>query len=399
MERKFIAVGVSGGIAAFKACQLVSDLSKVYDVQVIMTENACNFVNPITFETLTKRKCLVDTFDRNFEFKVEHVELAKACDVFVVVPATANVIAKFANGIADDMLTTTMLACSKPRIICPAMNVGMYENPATQRNLNTLKEDGYIIVDPATGYLACGDVAKGKLADLEDIKAAIEMALHQDKYLSGRKVVISAGPTQEAIDPVRYITNHSSGKMGYALAIAARNLGADVTLVSGPSSLKAPYGINTIKVTSAEDMYQAIMHHQDGDIIIKAAAVADYTPLEVAENKVKKSDNDMSIALKRTKDILLELGQNKRSNQITCGFAMETTNLEEYGKEKLIKKNADMIVCNNVMVEGAGFKGDTNVITMITKEGLKRAIKDTKENLSYIILEELFKMLCEKEGK
>lgn len=399
MEKKFIVVGVSGGIAAFKACQLVSDLSKKYDVQVIMTKNACNFVNPITFETLTKKKCLVDTFDRNFEFKVEHISVAKACDVFVVVPATANVIAKFANGIADDMLSTTMLACNKPRIICPAMNVNMYENPATQKNLETLKNYGYKIVEPGVGYLACGDEAKGRLADLEDIKEAISIALCKDKPLIGKKVVVSAGPTIEAIDPVRYITNHSSGKMGYELAKAARNMGADVVLVSGQTNLRSPYGINTIRITSAEDMYQEITNNQDADIIIKAAAVADYTPIEVASQKVKKSDNDMSIPLKRTKDILKYLGENKRSNQVTCGFAMETRNLEEYGQEKLIKKNADMIVCNNVLVEGAGFKGDTNVITMITKEGIKHSIKDTKENLSYIILNELIEILKTKEGQ
>ena len=397
MSKKFILVGVSGGIAAFKTCQLVSDLSKKYDVQVIMSKNATNFINPITFETLTKRKCLVDTFDRNFEFKVEHVSVAKACDVFVVAPASANVIAKFANGIADDMLSTTMLACNKPRIICPAMNVNMYENPATQKNLNTLREYGYEIVDAATGYLACGDEAKGRLADIKDIEEAIEIALHNDKPLLNKKVVISAGPTQEAIDPVRYITNHSSGKMGYELAKAARNLGANVVLVSGQTSLPKPYGINTISVKSAEDMYQAFMKHTDGDIFIKAAAVSDYTPKEVAEHKVKKSDNDLSISLKRTKDILKELGVIKNDKQVTCGFAMETTNLEAYGKEKLIKKNADMIVCNNVLVEGAGFKGDTNVVTMIKKDEMIENIKDTKENISYMILDELIKIMKEKE--
>lgn len=399
MERKFIVVGVSGGIAAFKACQLVSDLSKKYDVQVIMTKNACNFVNPITFETLTKKKCLIDTFDRNFEFKVEHVSVAKACDAFVVAPASANVIAKFANGIADDMLSTTMLACNKPRIICPAMNVNMYENPATKHNLETLKAYGYTIVEPAVGYLACGDEAKGRLADLEDIKEAIEIAIHCDKPLTGRKVVVSAGPTIEAIDPVRYITNHSSGKMGYELAKAARNMGAEVTLVSGQTSLRKPLGMNVISVTSAEDMYTAIMNNSDADIVIKAAAVADYTPTERADHKIKKSDTDMAIALKRTKDILKELGEHKGSKQVTCGFAMETDNLEEYGKNKLTSKNADMIVCNNVTVEGAGFKGDTNVITIITKNGIKKPIKDTKENLSYIILNELTDILKEKEGK
>ncbi len=397
MERKFIAVGVSGGIAAFKACQLVSDLSKKYDVQVVMTKNATNFINPLTFETLTKRKCLVDTFDRNFEYEVEHIELAKRCDVFVVAPATANIMAKLANGIADDMLSTTLLACKKPRIIAPAMNVNMYENPATKRNMKTLLEDGYQFVEPEVGLLACGDEGKGKLADVKVIEDYIEIALHSEKPLQGKTVVVSAGPTQEAIDPVRFLSNHSSGKMGYELAKAARNMGANVILVSGPTNLAKPAGVTRIDIKSAEDMYEAFMSHKDANIFIKAAAVADYTPETYSEHKVKKSDDDLSISLKRTKDILKELGSIKTSKQVTCGFAMETDNLEEYGRSKLTSKNADMIVCNNVLVKGAGFAGDTNVVTILKTDGMLGPISDSKENISYVIMEELAKILKSKE--
>ena len=394
---KHIVVGVTGGIAAFKACQLVSNLTKKYEVQVIMTQNATNFIHPFTFETLTGKKCLIDTFDRNFSYEVEHISVAKWADVFVVAPATANVIAKFAHGICDDMLTTTFLACKAPKIIAPAMNTNMYDNPITQENMAKLRALGMHLVDAASGLLACGDTGKGKMADIDVIEEAIEMALCKEKPLAGKKVLVSAGPTMEAMDPVRYITNHSTGKMGFEVAQAARNLGAEVTLVTGKTALKKPYGIETIDVKSAGDMFDAVTSRSaECDYIVMSAAVADYTPAVTADEKMKKKDDDLSIALVRTKDILKTLGERKTPNQVLCGFAMETQNLLENARKKLEGKNADMIVANNLKVAGAGFAHDTNVATFILKDGLVENPLQTKEDLAYVIWEQLVKIRAEK---
>lgn len=394
---KHIVVGITGGIAAFKTCQMVSDLTKKYEVQVIMTPHATNFIHPLTFETLTGRKCLIDTFDRNFSYEVEHISVAKWADVFVVAPATANVIAKFAHGICDDMLTTTFLACKAPKVIAPAMNTNMYDNPITQQNLQSLRSLGMQIVEPVSGLLACGDTGRGKMTDIDIIEEAVEMALHVDKPLAGRRVLVTAGPTQEAMDPVRYITNHSSGKMGYEVARAARNLGAEVTLVSGQCGLKPPYGMETISVISAEDMYEAVTSRAaECDYIVMAAAVADYTPAVTAEDKIKKKDDDMSIALKRTHDILKTLGERKSREQVLCGFAMETQNLLENARKKLEAKNADMIVANNLKVQGAGFAHDTNVATFILRDGLVENPLQSKEDLAYAIWDQLTEIRRQK---
>ena len=394
---KHIVVGITGGIAAFKTCQMVSDLTKKYEVQVIMTPHATNFIHPLTFETLTGRKCLIDTFDRNFSYEVEHISVAKWADAFVVAPATANVIAKFAHGICDDMLTTTFLACKAPKVIAPAMNTNMYDNPITQQNLQSLRSLGMQIVEPVSGLLACGDTGRGKMADIDIIEEAVEMALHGDKPLAGRRVLVTAGPTQEAMDPVRYITNHSSGKMGYEVARAARNLGAEVTLVSGQCGLKPPYGMETVSVISAEDMYQAVTSRAAGcDYIVMAAAVADYTPAVTADEKIKKKDDDMSIALKRTHDILKTLGERKSRAQVLCGFAMETQNLLENARKKLEAKNADMIVANNLKVQGAGFAHDTNVATFILRDGLVENPLQSKEDLAYAIWDQLTEIRRQK---
>ena len=394
---KHIVVGVTGGIAAFKACQLVSDLTKKHEVQVIMTESAMNFIHPLTFETLTGRKCLIDTFDRAFNYEVEHISVAKWADVFVVAPATANVIAKLAHGICDDMLTTTFLACKAPKVIAPAMNTNMYDNPITQENMAKLQSLGMHLVDPASGLLACGDTGKGKMADIDVIEEAIDMALCKDKPLAGKKVLVSAGPTMEAMDPVRYITNHSTGKMGFEVAQAARNLGAEVTLVTGKTALKAPYAIETVHIKSAADMFEAVTSRSaECDFIVMSAAVADYTPAVTADEKMKKKDDDLSIPLVRTKDILKTLGERKTANQVLCGFAMETQNLLENARKKLVGKNADMIVANNLKVAGAGFAHDTNVATFILKDGLVENPLQTKEDLAYVIWDQLVKIRAEK---
>lgn len=397
---KNILVGVTGGIAAFKTCQMVSDLSKKYNVQVVMTENATEFVNPLTFETLTGRKCLIDTFDRNFKYEVEHISAAKWADVFVVAPATANVIAKFAYGICDDMLTTTFLACKAPKIVAPAMNTAMYESPITQKNIQTLRDYGMLIAEPEKGYLACGDVGSGKMVDISVIEDMVEMCLEKAKTLDGKKVLVSAGPTMEAIDPVRYITNHSTGKMGYEIARAARNRGAEVILVSGKSTLAKPYGIKVIDVKSAQDMYEAMTENFEGtDFVVMSAAVADYTPAVTSDEKVKKKDGDLAIELKRTKDILKTLGERKSGLQVICGFAMETQNLIENAQKKLIAKNADMIVANNLKVEGAGFAHDTNVATFITEEEIVENKLQTKEALSGVIWDRLQEIRAKKESR
>jgi phosphopantothenoylcysteine decarboxylase/phosphopantothenate--cysteine ligase len=389
-----IVLGVTGSIAAYKIAGLASMLVKQHaDVHVIMTKNACNFINPITFETLTKHKCLVDTFDRNFEFSVKHVSLAQAADVFLIAPASANVIGKIANGICDDMLTTTVCATRKPVLISPAMNTGMFENPIVQDNLKKLARFGYHIIQPAVGRLACGDVGTGKMPSEEELFNNILLAIAKEKDLKGKRILISAGPTQEAIDPVRYITNHSSGKMGYALAKMAKLRGADVTLVSGPVSITAFPGIEVVDVTSAADMYDAITtRSSQADIVVMCSAVADYTPTLYSEQKVKKSDGDMSIALSRTKDILKNLGENKREGQIVVGFSMETENLIENSQAKLQKKNVDMICANSISTDKTGFGVDTNKVTLIFKNHVEELPLCSKEETADMILDQIIKL-------
>lgn len=394
LKDKTILLGVTGSIAAYKIANLASMLVKQHaTVHVIMTRNACHFITPMTFETLTGNKCIVDTFDRNFDFKVEHVSLAKLADVVLVAPATANVIGKIAGGICDDMLTTTVCATKAPCIIAPAMNTGMWENPIVQENVEKLRRFGYGIVQPASGRLACGDVGSGKMPDEETLMWHIMTAVAREKDLKGRRVLISAGPTQESIDPVRYITNHSSGKMGYALAKMAQLRGADVTLVSGPVSLKACPGCNVVDVTTAEEMFEAVTGRQhEQDIIIMCSAVADYTPAAYAEQKVKKADGDMAIPLKRTKDILQYLGEHKPEGQMLVGFSMETENLIENSRRKLEKKNADMICANSISRSGEGATGfavDTNKVTIITRDGMKGLPLCSKEETADMILTEL----------
>ena len=391
LKEKKIVLGVTGSIAAYKIAALASMLKKQgADITVIMTRNATNFINPITFETLTGNKCLIDTFDRNFEYSVEHVALAKQAQVFLIAPASANVIAKVANGIADDMLTTTFLACSCPKIIAPAMNTHMYENPILQDNLEKCRHYGMEILAPAEGYLACGDTGAGKMPEPERLYQAIEHAISHEKDLAGKKVLVTAGPTREAIDPVRYIANHSTGKMGYALAKQAMLRGADVTLVTGPVELTPPPYVRVVPVTSAKDMFDAVTAVSDEqDIIIKAAAVADYRPAIVASEKVKKSDDALSIALDRTDDILKYLGEHKRDGQFLCGFSMETEHMLENSKAKLVKKNLDMIAANNLKVKGAGFGTDTNIITLITPDGATEFPLMSKEAAADAILDQI----------
>lgn len=389
LKGKTVLLGVTGGIAAYKIANLASALVKLHaDVNVIMTQNATNFINPITFESLTGNKCIVDTFDRNFKFKVEHIALAELADVFMVAPASANVIGKIANGIADDMLTTTFMACKKKKILAPAMNTNMYENPIVQDNIKKLKDYGMEIIEPATGYLACGTTGSGKLPDEKILLEYILREVAYEKDLSGKTVLVTAGPTREAIDPVRFISNHSTGKMGYAIARGASLRGARVILVSGTVSIEPPLFAELVPVVSAEDMYNAVMKYKDeADIIIKSAAVADYTPVAVSSEKIKKQDGDMRIELRRTKDILKELGQSRRENQFICGFAMETENLIENAVKKLESKNVDMIVANSLKTEGAGFGTDTNVVTLITKDGKTELPLMSKDEVAMKILD------------
>lgn len=368
LKGKTVVIGVTGSIAAYKMADVASALVKMNaDVHVLMTENACNFINPITFETLTSNKCIVDTFDRNFEFDVKHISLARKADIFIVAPASANIIGKIANGIADDMLSTTIMAADCKRIIAPAMNTHMYRNPIVQKNIATLKSLGYEFVSPSSGRLACGDIGEGKLADVNTIVDYIVRGVAK-KDMEGKKLIVTAGPTQEAIDPVRFITNHSTGKMGYAIAERAALRGADVTLVSGPVSLNPPSGVKVVNIKSAEDMFNAVTsEYETADIVIKAAAVADYRPAKVSGEKIKKESGMNVIELERTKDILQHLGEHKKEGQILCGFSMETENLMENSVKKLRKKNADMIIANSIKKDGAGFGTDTNVITIITE--------------------------------
>ncbi len=390
LKGKHIVLGVTGSIAAYKIASLASMLvKKRADVTVIMTPNATNFINPITFESLTGNKCLVDTFDRNFEFQVEHVSLAKQTDVFLVAPASANVIAKAAHGIADDMLTTTLLACQCPRIFAPAMNTRMYQNPIVRDNMEKLKDYGMEVIVPAAGYLACGDTGEGKMPEPEVLFEAIVRAL-TPKDLAGKKVLVTAGPTQEKLDPVRYISNHSTGKMGYAIAKAAVRRGADVTLVSGKVELAPPMGVKVVPVVSAADMAQAVKAAApEQDIIIKAAAVADYRPRQAADEKLKKKDENLSLELERTEDILAWLGAHRREGQILCGFSMETEHLLENSRAKLEKKKIDMIVANHLKQEGAGFGTDTNVVTLLTKEGTEELPLLSKEEVASRLLDRL----------
>ena len=393
LEGKTVLLGVTGSIAAYKIAYLASALKKRHaDVHVLMTENATNFINPITFETLTGNKCLVDTFDRNFQFQVEHVSIAKKADVVMIAPASANVIGKLAHGIADDMLTTTIMACKCKKFISPVMNINMFENPVVQDNLKILEHYGYEVIAPVCGYLACGDTGTGKMPEPETLLAYIEREAACEKDLKGKKILVTAGPTQESVDPVRYLTNHSSGKMGYAIAKAAMLRGADVTLVSGRTSIEPPMFVKLVPVVTARDMYEAVTSvSNEQDIIVKAAAVADYRPARISEEKVKKSDGQMSIELERTDDILKFLGEHKKEHQFLCGFSMETENMLENSRKKLEKKHLDMIVANNLKVEGAGFAGDTNVVTIITGQEEVSLGKMTKEETALRILDEILK--------
>ena len=393
LKGRTVILGVSGSIAAYKIAGLASALVKLNaDVHVIMTQNATNFIHPITFETLTGNKCLVDTFDRNFEYSVEHVALAKRADVLMVAPATANVIAKMAHGLADDMLTTTILACQCPKIVAPAMNTRMFRNSIVQDNIKLLKCYGMEVIDPASGYLACGDTGEGKMPEPELLLQYILKALVVKKDLEGVNVLVTAGPTREAIDPVRYITNHSTGKMGYAVAKAAAMRGAKVTLVSGPTEITPPPFVEVVDVVSAEDMFKEVTSRAGKqDIIIKTAAVADYRPAVIATEKVKKKDGEMSIQLERTKDILAHLGANKKEGQFLCGFSMETENMLENSVAKLVKKNLDMVIANNLKVEGAGFGTNTNVVTVITRKGGEALPLMSKDDVADKILDAIIK--------
>lgn len=395
LKGKTVLLGVSGGIAAYKAAALASALVKQHAaVEVVMTENATEFITPLTFEQLTGRRVMVDTFDRNFSHQVEHIALAERTDLVIVAPATANVCAKFAHGLADDMLTTTVLACRCPKLIAPAMNTNMFENPVTQDNLKLLEHYGWEIIPPASGRLACGAVGKGKLPEPEVLLDYVMRFLAMPHDLEGKKVLVTAGPTQEALDPVRYLTNHSSGKMGCAIAKMAMLRGADVTLVCGPLSVTPPPFVKIVNVVSAQDMFDAVTAlAPKSDLIFKAAAVADYTPAEYNDQKMKKSDSDLSIPLKRTQDILKYLGEHRTDGQVICGFSMETQNMIENSKRKLQSKNIDMICANNLKTEGAGFGVDTNVITVITKSEVKEMPLQSKDSVANAILDECLKLL------
>ena len=393
LKGKTVVLAVSGSIAAYKIASLASALKKLHaNVQVLMTKNAVNFINPITFESLTGNKCLVDTFDRNFQYSVEHVALAKQADVVLVAPASANVIGKIAHGIADDMLTTTVMACKCKKIIAPAMNTNMFDNPILQDNLKILEHCGYEVISPAVGYLACGDTGAGKMPEPELLLQYILREIAYEKDMQGKRVLVTAGPTQESIDPVRFITNHSTGKMGYAIAKMCMLRGAEVTLVSGPTSIAKPEFVHVVDVVTAKEMYEEVTKRaKDQDIIIKAAAVADYRPKSVSSEKMKKKDDDLAIPMERTDDILKFLGEHKKEHQFLCGFSMETENMLENSRKKLEKKHLDMIVANNLKVEGAGFAGDTNVVTIITGQEEVSLGKMTKEETALRILDEILK--------
>ncbi len=392
MKKKTVVLGVTGGIACYKSAALASKLTqRGYDVEVVLTKNATEFIGPHTFESLTHNRAMVDTFDRNFQSHVEHIALADKADLLIAAPATANIIAKAAHGIADDMLSTVILACDCKKLIAPAMNTRMYDNPVTQDNLETLRKYGWEVIEPASGRLACGAVGRGKMPEPEDLLEAVDHAIAYDKDLQGLHILVTAGPTREALDPVRYLTNHSSGKMGYAIAKAAAWRGAEVTLVSGPAALKKPPYIKTIDVVTAREMFEAVTSRADGqDVIIKAAAVADYRPAHTAGGKIKKGAGEgLTLELLRTDDILAYLGQHKRPGQILCGFSMETENLIENSRKKLEKKNLDIVAANSLREEGAGFGVDTNVLTLITKDGETELPMLTKEEAAHRLLDRI----------
>lgn len=391
LKGKTVILGVTGSIAAYKIANLASMLVKLHcNVHVLMTQNATNFIHPITFETLTNNRCIVDTFDRNFQYNVEHVALAKQADVVLIAPASANVIAKLAHGLADDMLTTTTLACTCKKIVSPAMNTQMYHNQITQDNIQKLRDYGFEVIDPASGFLACRDIGAGKMPEPEVLLDYILKEIAFEKDMAGMNVLVTAGPTQEAIDPVRYITNHSTGKMGYAIAKCAMLRGANVTLVTGPTSIQKPPFVNVVEIKSAQDMFEAVTSLSDKqNIIIKSAAVADYRPANVSDEKVKKTDSELAIDLERTQDILKYLGENKKDHQFLCGFSMETQNMLENSRAKLEKKNLDMIVANNLKVAGAGFGTDTNIVTMITKEDEIELEIMSKDEVAKCILDKI----------
>ena len=398
LQGKTVLLGVTGGIAAYKAAALASALVKQHcQVEVVMTEHATKFVTPLTFEQLTGRRTMVDTFDRNFSHQVEHIALAQRTDLVLIAPATANVCAKLAHGLADDMLTTTVLACKCPKLIAPAMNTNMYENPVTQDNLDILRRYGWEVIAPASGRLACGAVGAGKMPEPEDLLQHVLRQLACPHDLEGKHVLVTAGPTQESLDPVRYLTNHSTGKMGYAIARMAMLRGAQVTLITGPTAIAPPPFVDVVPVVSAQDMFEAVAAHSpNADMIFKAAAVADYTPIGYSDDKVKKKDGDLSIPLKRTTDILQYLGQHRRPGQVICGFSMETRDMLENSRAKLEKKNVDMICANNLKVAGAGFGTDTNVITLITREGIEELPLLSKEEVASRILSSALLFLKEK---
>lgn len=395
LKGKSVLLGVTGGIAAYKMAGVCSRLIKLHaDTDVIMTENACHFITPITFESLTSHKCMTDTFDRNFQFDIKHISMAQKADVLLIAPATANVIGKLANGIADDMLTTTALACTCEKIIAPAMNTNMFTNQIVQDNLEKLRNYGWMVIPPDSGRLACGSVGTGKMPSEDVLVSYILKAIACEKDYAGKKVLITAGATQEALDPVRYITNHSTGKMGYAAAYRAMLRGADVTLVTGRTAIESPPFVETIQITSAEDMYNAVTERfSESDVAIMAAAVADYTPENFSENKIKKHSGDMCIPLKRTKDILSEICKSKRDNQFVCGFSMETENLIENSRRKLETKNCNMIAANSLKCSGAGFGTDTNVITLITKDNIEELPIMSKEDAADRILDTILKQI------
>lgn len=398
LKGKTIVLGVTGGIAAYKSAMLTSLLVKAgATVQVIMTKNAQEFVAPLTFEALTNQRCLTDTFDRNHEYSTEHVALAKRADAFIIAPATANVIAKLAHGLADDMLTTTFLACDCPKIVAPAMNTKMYENPITKENIGILRKHDVEIAEPASGRLACGDVGAGKMLEPEVLFQYVLKACAFSKDMAGLNVLVTAGPTQEIIDPVRYVTNHSTGKMGYSIAKVCVLRGANVTLVSGKTALTPPEFVNTVPITTARDMFEAVTgRSEEMDIIIKAAAVADYRPKDVSDEKIKKKGGDMAIEMERTDDILGYLGSHKREGQFLCGFSMETQNMLENSQAKLVKKNVDMIIANNLKVKGAGFGTDTNVVTIITRGEVKELDILSKDEVAVRILDEILERRADR---